>query len=587
MAPPWGSRCRGERRLAALSQQLSPSHHAVAAPAACADTTAPALRVGVVRFVHETNTFAAEQNIAMDSVNITRGAAMFHQLHPKSFIGGFREVTDQAQQPIELVPGVGIGFSHGGIIGQAVFETCKQEIIDALRGMGQLDAVYFSLHGAAVAEAPYTDAEGLIIREARELLGNSLPMVATYDFHAISSRWENEEGAVPFPHDTNPHIDAYEQGLEAARCLVKMLDGSWAPVTRRLFVPIVGPNIGQSTWSQIPEQEEELLLYQLNQKRIEMEQADEAIINISILGGYGYGDSADAGMSIVATTDDDEELALRICRELGQELWDRRERLVEVRPFFAVDDGVREAMRRGEEEPRGKPVMLVDLGDDPGSACPADSPAVLESLIRLGARDCALTIRDADVVAAGVAAGVGATLTMSVGASVDQRFYSPCEVTGVVRLIDDGNYMILGPTHGGWGRGVNQAAFREANAGPRVVLRIGDKIDVIFSRRSTGKDRDFFKSAGVILEEKRILAVKSNQAHRASFDPVVSSTIELSSPGVSTVDYASLPYKHLQRPIWPIDRGFTWSAVEAEAAAAADRLAAAAALEAEALVEQG
>ena len=98
-----------------------------------------------------------------------------------------------------------------------------------------------------------------VSREARELLGNSLPMVATYDFHAISSRWENEEGAVPFPHDTNPHIDAYEQGLEAARCLVKMLDGSWAPVTRRLFVPIVGPNIGQSTWSQIPEQEEELL----------------------------------------------------------------------------------------------------------------------------------------------------------------------------------------------------------------------------------------------------------------------------------------------------------------------------------------
>ena len=83
--------------------------------------------------------------------------------------------------------------------------------------------------------------------------------------------------------------------------------------------------------------------------------------------------------------------------------------------------------------------MLVDLGDDPGSACPADSPAVLESLVRLGARDCALTLRDANVVVAGMAAGVGATLTMSVGASVDQRFYSPYEVTGVVRLIDTGN----------------------------------------------------------------------------------------------------------------------------------------------------
>ena len=59
-----------------------------------------------------------------------------------------------------------------------------------------------------------------------------------------------------------------------------------------------------------------------------------------------------------------------------------------------------------------------------------------------------------------------------------------------------------------------------------------------------------------------------------SFDSIVSSTIELSSPGVSTVDYASLPYKYLQRPIWPLDQDFTWSAVEAEAQAQAERLAA-------------
>jgi hypothetical protein len=56
--------------------------------------------------------------------------------------------------------------------------------------------------------------------------------------------------------------------------------------------------------------------------------------------------------------------------------------------------------------------------------------------------------------------------------------------------------MVLGPSHGGWGRDVNPDAFREANAGPRVVLRIANKIDVIFSQRGTGKERDFFKSAG-------------------------------------------------------------------------------------------
>jgi microcystin degradation protein MlrC len=197
-----------QRRLTGLSSQLSPCGGGRPRTRSCG---ASARRVGVVAFIHETNTFAAEQNDSMDSVGITRGQAMLSDLHPKSFIGGFREVTEQAQHPIELVPGVSIGFSKGGLISRGVFEECLREIITALRDMDDLDGVFFSMHGAAVAEVPFTDAEGVLIREARKLLGDSLPMVATYDFHAISSRWENEQGAVPFPHDTNPHIDAYEQ----------------------------------------------------------------------------------------------------------------------------------------------------------------------------------------------------------------------------------------------------------------------------------------------------------------------------------------------------------------------------------------
>ena len=508
-------------------------------------------RLGVCAVIHETNTFAIERKDTLESVSIKRGAALIETAHPQNFVGGF--IEGAARDDVELVPGVGISFSHGGIIGQQTFEHCRDEIIGALKAMGDLDGVFFSLHGAMVAEAPYNDAEGEIVRAARELLGEAMPMVATYDFHSTMSQWENEN-IVPFPNDTNPHIDGYERGLEAAGCLLKMLDGSLNPVTRRLLIPIIGPNIGQSTWSQIPEQEQTLLLYQLNETRAELEKTP-GVVNITIIGGYGYGDSPDAGMSIVTTTDGDEALAHRLCAELGQSLWDQRERLLDVRPILRVDDGVREAMSREQA-----PVMLVDLGDDPGSACPADSPAVLESLIRLGAADCALTIRDAEVVEAGLQAGIGATLSMKVGGKIDRRFYEPLEITGTVRLIDDGNYMILGPTHGGWGRDVNTDAFRESHAGPRIVLRIGNKIDVIFSKRRTGKDRDFFKSAGIILEEKQILVVKSNQAHRASFDQVVASTIELASPGVSTVDYGSLPYEYLQRPIWPIDPDMTWSA---------------------------
>ena len=506
------------------------------------------MRIGIARLWHETNTFALEQNDTMDTAHIQRGAALLN-VHPKHFIGGF--VEGAKRQDVELVPTVGIDFAHGGIIHAEVYQRCRDMILGGLQEAGQLDGVYFALHGAMVAEAPYTDAEGELVREARRILGD-IPMVGTYDFHTIMSD-EEAEVLVPFPNNTNPHIDGYERGLEAAECLLQMLDGKINPVTHRIFVPIIGPNIGQSTWSHLPQEEEGLLLYQLNEKRAKLEKTSK-VINITILGGYGYGDAPDAGMSIVTTTDGDLELAKQLAQELATDLWEQREQLKTVRPIHPIDEGVKMAMA----DPR-KPILLVDLGDDPGSACPADSPAVLESLLRCGARDCALTIRDAEAVRAGIAAGVGANLNITVGGKIDQRFYQPLKITGQVKSIDDGRYMICGPTHGGWGREVNEEAFREANVGERVVLRTGNKIDVILSQRGTGKDRDFFKSAGILLEEKQILVVKSNQAHRASFDPVVAGTIELNTPGVSTVDYASLPYRYLRRPIWPIDEAMQWT----------------------------
>jgi microcystin degradation protein MlrC len=507
------------------------------------------MRIGIAGLSHETNTFAAEKNDTMDSVRMLKGQALLDTAHPRSFIGGFVEATQRPD--VELVPTVGISYTRGGIIGAQVFEQCRAAIVEALRNAGPLDGIYLAMHGAMVAEAPYTDAEGELVRALRDALGE-LPIVGTYDFHAIMSDYELAN-VVAFPNNTNPHIDGYERGLEAGQAILSILSGDMRPVTRRVFVPIIGPNIGQSTWAHIPEEEQRLPLYRLNLKRAEMEE-QPGVVNITILGGYGYGDSPDAGMSIVATTDGDPELAEHLAQELARDLWTSREKLRQVRPIYPIDEGIRLAMSRTD-----KPVLLVDLGDDPGSACPADSPAVLERLIALGAHDCALTIRDPEVVEAGMRAGVGAELTMRVGAKIDQRFYQPVTVTGRVRAIDDGEYMILGPTHGGWGREVTAAAFREAHVGPRVVLRIGDKIDVIFSQERTGKDRDFFKSAGIILEEKQILVVKSNQAHRASFDPVVASTIELNTPGVSTVDYASLPYRYLRHPIWPIDPEMTWT----------------------------
>ncbi|MGQ9600650.1 MAG: M81 family metallopeptidase [Anaerolineae bacterium] len=510
------------------------------------------MRIAIVGFYHETNSFAVEQNDRPDAP-VWVGEEVLTTPELERYIGGFVAAAMQHRE-MELIPILAVNFSdhRGGLVHASVFEHYVGRILQGLSQALPLDGVYFALHGALVAEVPYTDGEACLIRSAREQLGPGVPFVGTYDFHGIYTDWEVTEGLVPFPLDTNPHLDAFERGAEAGECLLAILTRKLHPVTRRVYVPILGPNIGQSTWSHDRQEEICLPLYQLNQLRQELEQTP-GVINLTIQGGYGYADTPDTGMCVIATTDGDPKLAEGLACRLARELWARREEIRTVRPIYPVDEGVKMAM--GHEEL----VCLVDLGDDPGSACPADSPVVLESLLRLGARDCALTIRDPEVVQAGLQAGVGATLSMDVGGKIDRRFYKPLPVTGTVKLIDDGRYTITGPTHGGAGREISREQFRDVNVGPRVVLRIGEKIDVIFSQKETGKDRDFFKSAGIVLEEKRIVVVKSNQAHRASFDPIVSATINLATPGVSTVDYATLPYQQLLRPIYPLDLEMEWN----------------------------
>lgn len=270
------------------------------------------MRVAIAGMFHETNTFAAERNDAHDAtVNV--GPAIIEKAHPKNFIGGFLE--GMAGSGVELVPTVEIRYIHGGIIHADVFAHDRDRIVAALRDAGPLDAVYFALHGAMAAEDPYTDAEGELIAAARAALGD-IPFVATYDFHMIVSDVEAANLAAAFPNDTNPHIDAYEQGLAAAGCLRGILGGEVRPVTRVVHIPIIGPNIGQSTWSPDTEEEPRLPMFQLNQLRAEMERTP-GIINLTILGGYGYADTPDASMAVIATADGDAALAERMARGLG------------------------------------------------------------------------------------------------------------------------------------------------------------------------------------------------------------------------------------------------------------------------------
>ena len=84
-----------------------------------------------------------------------------------------------------------------------------------------MDGVYFALHGA-MAAANEEDPEGHLLAEARKLLGEHVPLVASFDLHGVlTDRMLKHVDAAVLYH-TYPHVDFLETGQRAARLLLRI-----------------------------------------------------------------------------------------------------------------------------------------------------------------------------------------------------------------------------------------------------------------------------------------------------------------------------------------------------------------------------
>jgi microcystin degradation protein MlrC len=75
---------------------------------------------------------------------------------------------------------------------------------------------------------------------------------------------------------------------------------------------------------------------------------------------------------------------------------------------------------------------------------------------------------------------------------------------------------------------------------------------VLTTVRSQAIDTDLFTQLGCDLRSRRIVVVKSSQHFHASYSQVASKVIYASAPGSEATDPRTLPYRKLNRPIWPL-----------------------------------
>jgi microcystin degradation protein MlrC len=162
-----------------------------------------------------------------------------------------------------------------------------------------------------------------------------------------------------------------------------------------------------------------------------------------------------------------------------------------------------------------------------------------------------------------MASGVGSVIEVDIGGKIDKRFYKPIRVKAYVKALFDGKYIIRGPSHGvGYecvrGNLLPKEYWKKANVGKTALLEVNG-IEIIVSEKRVGMEQDYYKCAGVDPSQRKIIVVKSHQAHRASFESIAKRIIEVDTPGCTSPSYKGLTFKNIPRQVFPFDNRYRGS----------------------------
>lgn len=486
-------------------------------------------RIGVAGFLHESNTFLSIPTSyeAFASTSLTRGAALLERWQgARHELGGMLEGA--REQGWTIAPLLATFAVPSGAIEAGAFARIARELLAELEAALPLDGLLLALHGATVSEQ-HPDADGEILRRLRARLGPDFPIVTTFDLHANLSEQMARHATALIGYRSNPHLDQYERGLDAAALLAKILAGQARPV-QALETPPMVIEIARQHTAQPPAAG----LYQDLAEALRW----PGILSASVAMGFPYADVAEMGASFLAVADQDPGLARRAARWMAERAWERRHEFVATLP--SVEEAVRYA---GKAE--RTPVALMDIGDNVGGGSAGDSTHLLAEILRQGVPNALVILYDPAAVQSCLAAGVRQTVDLEVGGKTDLLHGSPIRIRGRVRTLSDGFFVETQVRHGGWtqnDQGIT--AVVETAEGHSVVLT---------SRRMAPMSLEQVLSLGIKPERKRVLVVKGVVAPRAAYEPVAAEILLVDSPGATANSPRHFPYARRRKPLFPLE----------------------------------
>ncbi|MFD4191832.1 M81 family metallopeptidase [Amycolatopsis thermoflava] len=487
------------------------------------------MRFATCGLFHEANTFSpvpADRH-RFEQGGVARGAEIIRQYAESSTaLGGYFAAANRLG--VQLVPLTFAFVTPVGAITEDAFEWLVGDIIDQLHEQGPWDGVLLNIHGAAVTTS-VADADGEIAVRVRAAVGPTVPVGAVLDMHANVSQRLVDALTITSVYQTNPHVDIFDRAVECAELLVATAQGRVQPKQALVQLPLVA-NIARQDTGEFPMRELVHAARELARR--------PGMLSVSVAEGFPYADVPHMGMACVAVHDGDGAEAAAAAEELAGQVWKHRADLQ------AQGKTVDAALDLAMAEAAG-PVVLLDVGDNIGGGAPGDSTQILSRAIERNAPSLVQTLTDPEAVRYCADAGVGAFVSLPVGAKHEHSAGHPVPVEAVVRTISDGRFEDPSATHGG---------FRYFDQGRTVVLetRAGHTL-VIGSKAVMNSSLRQLTSVGVDPRAFRIVVAKGVNSPRAAYTPIASELVVVDTDGVTSMGIERFRYRFRRKPMFPFE----------------------------------
>lgn len=451
---------------------------------------------------------------------------MFRPLYGEDIIKSypfFQGEDNELLARADWVPTVVAWATPGGMVTRECYDTLLNQSLRLLKQNMPYDGIFLDIHGAMSVEG-LDDPEGDYITKIREVVGDDVLISTSMDPHGcVSPRLARSTDLIT-SYRMAPHTDRY---ISRERAIVNLLDrlesGKGKPAYKAwVKVPILLP--GEKTSTRV---EPGKSLY----AAIEPIEAQDGVIDAAIWMSYPWADEPRNHGVVMVTGDDSAQVAAG-AKSLAEHFWSVRDDFEFVAPTASLEEVLAKAIKSDK-----KPYFISDMGDNPTAGGAGDVTWTLQKLLarpefkKAGGKTLVYAaIPGPEMVAKAKEAGEGGHVRCKVGAAVDDRYAPPVMLDGtVVKILD-----------------------RERN--DQVVIKTGSILVIVGEDRSPYHYKGDFERLGINPYDVDIIVVKLGYLTEELYEiSHAGDWMMAQTRGGVDQDLLQLPYKRLERPIFPLD----------------------------------